>query len=259
MEYTDLVIFFATAIAAGALNSVAGGGTFLTFPVLIFGGLTPIQANVTSTVAVWPGTAASAWAYRRQWRQQKKMLPALAAISALGGALGAAVLLATPERVFAGLVPWLLLAATLIFTFGNKGPGVGDQGSGNRSLSFPTPDPRPPAPYFLQFAIAFYGGYFGAGIGILMLAALSLLGLTDIHQMNGLKNLFALCINVVATVYFMTAGLVEWPVAATMALGAISGGYGGAGLARRLGPIFVRKTVIAIGFAMTISLFIKQS
>ncbi|MCI0350947.1 MAG: sulfite exporter TauE/SafE family protein, partial [Acidobacteriales bacterium] len=109
-----------------------------------------------------------------------------------------------------------------------------------------------------QFGVAVYGGYFGAGIGILMLAALSLLGLTDIHQMNGLKNLFALCINVVATAYFMTAGLVEWPVAGTMALGAVSGGYGGAGLARRLGPRVVRQTVVAIGFAMTISLFIRQ-
>jgi uncharacterized membrane protein YfcA len=174
--------------------------------------------------------------------------------SIVGGIAGAVLLRQTPPGVFARLVPFLILFATILFML---------QATVQRWLRVHQHH-HDGAPWMagaaaFQFGVAVYGGYFGAGIGILMLAALSSLGLTDIHQMNGLKNLFALCINVVATAYFMLAGLVEWPVAATMALGAVSGGYGGAGLARKLGPTVVRRTVIAIGFAMTVSLFFKQS
>jgi uncharacterized membrane protein YfcA len=172
----------------------------------------------------------------------------------VGGIAGAVLLRQTPPGVFAKLVPFLILFATVLFmlqaTVQRYLRVHQHHHDGVRWLA---------GAVAFQLGVALYGGYFGAGIGILMLAALSLLGLTDIHQMNGLKNLFALCINVVASVYFMTAGLVEWPVAATMALGAVSGGYGGAGLARKVGPLVVRRTVIAIGFAMSISLFFKRS
>jgi len=248
------IAVFGAAFIAGIVNSVAGGGTLLTFPSLVWLGLSPIVANATSTAALWPGSLGGMWGYRHELRQTRTQLFFLIFPSIVGGIAGAVLLRQTPPGVFAKLVPFLILFATILFmlqaTVQRWLRVHQHQHDGARWLA---------GAAAFQFGVAVYGGYFGAGIGILMLAALSLLGLTDIHQMNGLKNLFALCINVVATVYFMTAGLVEWPVAATMALGAVSGGYGGAGLARKLGPIVVRRTVIAIGFAMTISLFFKQS
>ncbi len=175
--------------------------------------------------------------------------------SLMGGITGAILLKQTPPGVFARLVPFLILFATLLFAV---------QGTVQRWLRLHEIHRHELTHRWLvaaglfQFAVAVYGGYFGAGIGILMLAALSLLGLTEIHQMNGLKNLFAMCINAVAAFYFMAVGLVSWDIAAVMAVGAITSGYGGAGIARWLGPRVVRRTVIGIGLAMTISLLVKQ-
>ena len=253
MTLLQLMVVFGAAFVAGMINSVAGGGTLLTFPSLVWLGQSPIVANATSTAALWPGSLGGMWGYRRELRQARTQLYFLIFPSIVGGIAGAVLLRQTPPGVFAKLVPFLILFATILFmlqaTVQRWLRVHQHQHDGTRWLA---------GAAAFQFGVAVYGGYFGAGIGILMLAALSLLGLTDIHQMNGLKTLFALCINVVATIYFITAGLVELPVAATMALGAISGGYGGAGLARKLGPLVVRRTVIAIGFAMTISLFVKQ-
>lgn len=254
MTLLHWIAAFAAAFVAGMVNSVAGGGTLLTFPSLVWLGQSPIIANATSTAALWPGSLGGMWGYREELRQTKARLFFLMLPSVVGGVAGAVLLRQTPPGVFARLVPFLILFATILFmlqaTFQRWLRLHQQHHEGARWLA---------GAAVFQFCVAVYGGYFGAGIGILMLAALSLLGLTDIHQMNGLKNLFALCINVVATVYFMTAGLVELPVAAVMAVGAVSGGYGGAGLARKLGPVFVRRTVVAIGFAMTISLFVKKS
>jgi uncharacterized membrane protein YfcA len=195
------------------------------------------------------------WGYRRELRQTRTQLYFLIFPSVVGGIAGAVLLRPNAARSVrqARTFPYSVCNNS-IHAAGNCPALVAEL------HQHPTTDGARwlAGAAAFQFGVAVYGGYFGAGIGILMLAALSLLGLTDIHQMNGLKTLFALCINVVASIYFMMAGLVEWPVAATMALGAISGGYGGAGLARKLGPLVVRRTVIAIGFAMTISLFVKQ-
>jgi uncharacterized protein len=243
---------FASAFAAGAINSVAGGGTLLSFPTLIWLGLDSVAANATSTVAIWPGSLGGMWGYRKELKTADPRMLALTAPSLVGGIAGALLLRFTPPSIFDALVPFLILFATVLFMVQETVQRI-----------FKTGEARHESARWLagamlfQLFVALYGGYFGAGIGILMLAALSILGLTDIHQMNGLKNFFALCINGVAAIYFMVAHMVAWPYVLIMAVGAIAGGYGGAGLARRLGRAKVRALVIAIGFAMALSLFVK--
>jgi uncharacterized membrane protein YfcA len=255
MMISHWTLIFGASVLAGLINSVAGGGTLVTFPTLVWLGQPPIIANATNTAAIWPGSLGSLWGYRRELRSTKRQLYMLVIPSLVGGIIGAILLKHTPPGVFAKLVPFLILFATLLFTV---------QGTVQRWLRLHElhRDEVTPGWMFMaglfQFAVAVYGGYFGAGIGILMLAALSVLGLTEIHQMNGLKSLFAMCINAVAAFYFMASGLVAWNVAAVMAVGATTSAYGGAGIARRLDPRVVRRIVIGIGFAMTISLFLGQ-
>lgn len=237
---------FASAFAAGAINSVAGGGTLLSFPTLIWLGLNSVAANATSTFAIWPGSLGGMWGYRKELRTADRRMLALTVPSLAGGIIGALLLRFTPPSIFDAVVPFLILFATVLFMVQETVQRVfktGTMGLGG-AIAF-------------QFLVALYGGYFGAGIGILMLAALSILGLTDIHQMNGLKNFFALCINGVAAIYFMAAHMVEWPYVLVMAIGSIAGGYGGAGLARKMGRTAVRRVVVGIGFAMAVSLFVK--
>jgi uncharacterized membrane protein YfcA len=251
------VVVFVAAFIGGMVNSVAGGGTLLTFPALVWIGVDPIQANVTSTVALWPGSLSAMYGFRRELGDSRRWMLLLAPVSVVGGLVGAFLLLRTPSRVFASIVPYLILFATILFAAqepitrrlqANKGSET-RRGSGARWWIWAM---------LFQFAVAVYGGYFGAGIGILMLAALGLLGLTDIHQMNGLKNFFAVCINLVAASYFVLRGSVDWPYAAVMIVGAIAGGYGGAGLARKLGRRFVRRAVVAIGLAMAASFLFRR-
>jgi uncharacterized membrane protein YfcA len=237
---------FASAFGAGAINSVAGGGTLLSFPTLIWLGLNSVAANATSTVAIWPGAVGSMWGYRKELRSADPRMLALTVPSLIGGIAGALLLRFTPPAIFDALVPFLILFATILFMVQETVQGMFQKST--RWLG---------GAILFQFFVALYGGYFGAGIGILMLAALSILGLTDIHQMNGLKNFFALCINGVAAMYFIFAHMVEWPYVLVMAVGAIAGGIGGAGLARRMGRTAVRRVVVAIGFAMALSLFVK--
>ncbi len=243
---------FASAFAAGAINSVAGGGTLLTFPTLIWLGLNSVAANATSTVAIWPGSLGGMWGYRKELRTADPRMLALTVPSLIGGISGALLLRFTPPSIFDAVVPFLILFATVLFMVQETVQRMFKAGQARHASA------RWLAGAMLfQFFVALYGGYFGAGIGILMLAALSILGLTDIHQMNGLKNFFALCINGVAAIYFIFARMVEWPYVLIMAVGAIAGGYGGAGLARRLGRTVVRRVVIGIGFAMALALFVK--
>lgn len=237
-------VLFAAAAVAGIINSVAGGGTLVSFPALVFCGVPTVLANATSTVALLPGAASSLWAYRRQFAVQKRWAWRLGLPSLLGGLLGAVLLLKTGEVRFKALVPYLILFATVLFTF---------QPSVSRWL-------RLEAEVFqrshhgvvfalaFQFCVAIYGGYFGAGIGILMLAALGVLGQNNIHEMNALKVLLALLINAIAAFYFVGAGSVLWTEALTMAAGALAGGYAGARLALRLGPPLVRAFVSTVGF-----------
>ena len=252
MTPTHAALAFAAAFAAGAINSVAGGGTLVSFPTLVWLGLPGVTANATSTVAIWPGSLAGMAGYRREMRGAARRMLVLAAPSLAGGLLGALLLARTPPGVFERIVPYLILFATLLFML---------QESLQRR--FVTARPGHDSTRWLlgasvfQFGVALYGGYFGAGIGILMLAALGILGLTDVHQMNGLKNFFAACINGVAAVYFAVSGMVDWPFVLVMAAGAMSGGYLCAGVARRLGRTAVRRVVVGIGFAMALSLFVR--
>lgn len=254
MTLPHWILIFGASALAGMINSVAGGGTLVTFPTLVWLGQPPIIANATNTAALWPGSLGSLWGYRQDLKHLHQKLYILVVPSFIGGIAGAILLELTPPGLFSKLVPYLILFATLLFAF---------QGAVQRWLKLHEIHHHTITTRWLvgaclfQFGVALYGGYFGAGIGILMLAALSLLGLTDIHQMNGLKNLLAMCINAIAAFYFMAIGLVEWKIAAVMAVGAISSGYGGAGLARWLGPVVVRRIVIGIGLTMAISLFFR--
>lgn len=249
---TELLLC-AAAFLAGAINAVAGGGTFLVFPALIFAGVPPILANATSTMAVWPGTLASIVAYRREIKTQLHTLPSLFIISLLGGLAGAWVLLHTPEKLFTFLIPYLLLAATLLFAFGGT---IIEALREKLGFIHRHPTPVLCISAALQLGIAFYGGYFGAGIGILMLAMLQLRGLGNIHDMNGLKTLLGGAINGAAVATFILMGAIDWPKALFMMAAAIMGGYGGAALARRLPTTLVRGIVIAIGSGMTVYFFL---
>jgi uncharacterized protein len=243
------LILVGAAFAAGALNSVAGGGTFLTFPSLLLAGVPPIEANATSTVALWPGSAASAVAYREELAHERRVLLVLGAASIAGGLAGALLLIHTPQETFALLIPFLLLGATLIFAFGGR--------IAPRAQAAPPAAARLAAIGALQFGTAVYGGYFGAGIGFLMLASLALMGMQDIHAMNGLKVVLGMLINGVAIVAFVLAGLVVWPYALLMVAGAIAGGYGGARAAKRVPRAWVRSFVIAVGVALTAYFFLR--
>lgn len=248
MTFVEAGALFSAAAAGGALNSVAGGGSFFTFPTLLFFGVPPVQANATSAVALWPGSVASVGAYRRELAASRRMLVPISVISLAGGLLGANFLLATPQATFRALVPWLLLVATVVFAFGHRAVA---RLRGHRTL---------PAGVMLafQFAVSIYGGFFGGGMGILMLAAFAAAGMTNIHEMNGLKNWLAVCINGIAVVTFVIAGAVYWPQAAVALTGAIVGGYGGASLARRIDPSRVRAFVIVVGAALTGYFFVKS-
>jgi uncharacterized protein len=253
MNIWQEMVIFAAAFMAGMINSVAGGGTLLSFPALIWVGRDPIIANTTSTVALWPGSFGGLVGFRRELRQSKRWVFWLGVPSLVGGALGAFLLLQTPSKTFSAIVPYLILGATLL---------MAAQEQITKRLRLSSPE-RPRRAWWMgalifKFLVGVYGGYFGAGIGILMLAALGLLGLTDIHEMNGLKNLFALFINGIAALYFIVSGAVIWIDVLVMAMAAIAGGYFAAGVARRLGRPFVRRLVIFIGMAMAVSLFFRR-
>ncbi len=243
---------FAAAVVGGMLNSVAGGGSFVTFPTLLLSGIAPVTANATSAVALWPGSMASAVAYRREIESFGRMAIAFGAASFVGGIAGALLLLRTPHTTFVALVPWLLLVATLFFSAGGRITArLRDRPAGAAHGSLATGA-------LLQLAIAVYGGYFGGGMGILMLAVFSAQGMTNIHAMNGLKNLLATIINGVAVIAFLIAGAVAWGPAVVMVIGAIGGGYGGASVARRLDPILVKRVVLVIAWGMTGYFFWKM-
>jgi uncharacterized protein len=243
----DLVLFLA-AFAAGALNAVAGGGSFITFPAMvILGGMNSIVANATSTLALCPGSFAAMAAYRRDIKgiARQVHLPSFFGVSLTGGLLGAALLLHTPAQAFDTIVPWLLLFATCLFAFGKPLSEALRQRVRLGAFSLA----------LIQGAIAIYGGYFGGGIGFLILASLSVFGLDDIHAMNGLKTLAAGALNAVATLTFITAGIIDWRVAAIMLPGALLGGYGGGALARRLPQAWLRRFILLTASGITAYFF----
>jgi uncharacterized membrane protein YfcA len=239
------VLVFAAAFAAGSINSVAGGGTLVTFPTLLWLGMSSKLANGTSTVALWPGSVAGAWGFRRELNEADPRLLSLLVPSVIGGTFGAILLVRTPTEIFDRLIPFLILFATCLFMAQEP-----IQRRFNLAQAHHARSHWLSWTMVFQFLVGLYGGYFGAGIGILMLAALSLIGHTDIHQMNGVKNLLATCINGIAAGLFIYNGLVIWEDAMVMMLGAILGGISGANLARRAGRQAVRRTVILLGFVM---------
>jgi uncharacterized protein len=251
-----LLTFLAAAIG-GAINSIAGGGTLVTFPAIVWLGVAPISANATSTVALWPGSIGSIWAYRGELADAREWLIWFTLPSLAGGIVGAFLLLHTSASRFDEIVPFLVLGATLLFVLQRPIARRLSRKAADRpeAVTLPRPSWR-----FLaaQFAVAVYGGYFGAGIGILMLATLGAMGFANIHRMNGLKNWGGLCINAVAAITFAASGIVNWPVALAMAAGGLAGGYGGARLALRVGQKWVRRAVVVIGFSAFVWLMLVR-
>jgi uncharacterized membrane protein YfcA len=248
----NVAAIVAASALAGAINAVAGGGTLVSFPALLWAGLSPIVANATSTVGLLPGTAGSIWGYRREVRAARRSLPWVIAPSLAGGAAGALLLLRTPPAIFANLVPFLILGATAVLLFQSRiraRAAAAGAGAGARSPSAG----RRWAVAVFQLLIATYGGYFGAGIGILMLATLGLLRLGTIHEANGVKTVATACTNGIAVALFIASGAVDWRVAGIMIAGSSLGGYFGADAARRLGERAVRRIVVAIGLAAAIA------
>jgi uncharacterized protein len=250
----DLAALVAAGAGAGVMNALAGGGTLLSFPTLVLLGVPAKIANATSTVALVPGALASFAGYWPEARSHRRWLTVLLLPSLIGGALGSLLLLLTPERTFARLAPWLVLFATALFAWQSRGgPAAGGDEPpdpalrGSRSLAV-----------LAQLGVAVYGGYFGAGIGILMLAILAALGLTNIHAMNGLKNFFGTCINGVAAAVFLMSGAVDWRAGLPLLVGAVAGGYAGARFGRFIGRDRARRAVIAVGVLVTALLLIQQ-
>lgn len=242
------LILLAAAFLAGAMNAVAGGGSFLTLPALIYAGVPPVAANATGTVALLPGYASGVYGYRQDLTPVGTLsLPLLSAVSLVGGLVGAGLLLVTPDSVFRGIVPWLLLLATGLFAFGNmlaqRMRSLGLHGNG--------------AMLGTLFAVSVYGGYFNGGLGILLLAQLSLFGMTDLNAMNGLKNLFSAVLTAIAVVAYAAGGAVEWPKALLMVVAAVAGGYVGARLGRKIPKPILRTGIIAVGLVMSAVFFLK--
>jgi uncharacterized protein len=243
----DLLLLFLAGFVTGVMNAIAGGGSFIAFPALLLVGLPVIPANVTTTVSTVPGQFASVWAYRHDIRAATKFdIRMLLAVSVVGGLIGALILLATPSAVFAGVLPWLMLLTTAIFAFGNFATQT--------LLQRFTLDMR--GVLAAQFFIAIYGGYFGAGIGFMMLAALTLYGMRDIHAMNGLKLVLALCMTVVSSVAFALSGKVYWTEALVMCVATLIGGYAGALGAKRMKPELIKLFIVALGAVLTVYFFI---
>jgi uncharacterized protein len=253
LSITVAIILFLAGAIGGALNSVVGGATFIIFPALLFAGVPPVGANATSSVVVWPAALASVAAYRQDITLPRQLLLALGLASLAGGAVGAWLLLHTPSAAFVQLIPWLLLFASTLFSLGgvinsrlgSGGPGV--HGSGKAVLGVAA----------AQFVISIYGGYFGAGMGILMLAAYAVGGVGNINAMNGLRSALGLLINGVAIAWFIVARAIVWRPAVVMALGATITGYSGAAIARRVEPRKVKQLVMAVAWGMTVYFFLK--
>ncbi len=244
----DCLVLALAAFLAGILNTIAGGGTFLTFPALVYVGIPPVAANATSAVAVFPGYLGGAAGFRRELRSFARAdLLKVVAVTGIGGLTGSLLLLMSSNAAFSAVVPFLLLAATLVFAFGDRIQawardnrlGVQPHGSIGAIL------------------VAIYGGYFNGGLGVVLLALFSLWGMTDINAMNGLKNGLSFVLSAISVATFAAAGIVAWPQAVVMMLAAVVGGYLGAPIARALPARFVRGLVIGVGAAMSAIFFAR--
>lgn len=247
MQGAQLLLPGVAAFAAGAMNSVAGGGSFLSFPALVFAGVGPISANATNNAAMWVGTIGSARGYREEIVEHRALLLPMIVTSVVGSLIGACLLLATPQHFFERLIPWLLLFATVAFALSPR--------LTRRRRAAPGHAPWQIA---VQFAVAIYGGYFGAGMGILMLAVLGFSGLPSFNAQNAVKNVLSVSINGVALIPFVIARIVDWRFAVPMAIVALFGGYFGARFFRRVPAPLSRALVVSIGLVMTIVFFVRN-
>lgn len=253
MSVIEILVLTAAATAAGAINAVAGGGTLVTFPALLLFGTAPIAANATSTLALVIGTAGSIFGFRNQMALVKHWLIRFMPVSLAGGLVGGILLTRTSNAAFAKLVPFLILFATILFLV----QGVVRR-LARKEATEHAGAPSVGVALAFQFAVAVYGGYFGAGAGILMLAALGFLGLTDIHEMNAVKNVLSSTINVVAAAWFVASGLIVWPKMAVMTLGALVGYWCGAHFSQRIPQQYVRHLITTIGLVAAAFTFWKQ-
>lgn len=252
MEAWQLPIVFVTGFVAGCVNAVAGGGSVISFPVLVYLGIGPVVANATNAVALWPGVVSATVGYRGEFKGGSTRYLWLIVPSLIGGVAGAVILLHTPEGIFETAAPYLVLFATLLL--------AGQDALARLRRREPEVGKSPRwwlVALLTQLVISIYGGYFGAGIGILMLATLGLLGFTNIHQMNGLKTTGAVVINGAALVYFVAAGIVLWWVVVAMGVGSIAGGFLASKAAYKIGRETVKRSVVVIGMAMAGALLLR--
>lgn len=252
MNLPNAIFLFVAGMIGGAMNAVAGGGSFITFPAMLFTGIAPIPANASNTFSLWFGTAVSGGAYRNHLKMPRRVLIPLLIMSLLGGVAGALLLIKTPVRTFLHLIPWLMLGATLLFTFGKHLSGR----LSTRISHAPSSGAVLGASIF-ELLVAIYGGYFGGGIGIMNLAMFAALGMTDIHEMNALKLVLVTVINGVATATFVITGAIVWPQALVTLAGAVLGGYTVAHFAQKLPHRLVRGIIICTGFGMTAYFLLK--
>ena len=252
MNFHNAIFLFFAGALGGAINAVAGGGSFVAFPALMFTGVAPVSANATNTLALWVGVTASGGAYRNRLSISRRVMIPLILTSVIGGLAGAFLLIKTPAQTFLKVMPWLMLGATLLFAFGKHLTGriaAGISSDASRGAIA--------GASVFELVVAIYGGYFGGGIGIMNLAMLAAMGMTDIHDMNALKVVLGGVINGVATATFVITGAIVWPQAIVMTLGAILGGYFGAHYAQKLPQSWIRVFVILVGAAMTVYFFVK--
>jgi uncharacterized protein len=246
----NAVLLFFAALLGGTLNAVAGGGSFIAFPTLLFTGVPAVPANATNTVALWTGLTFSGGAFRHHLKVQRRVLWSLVGVSLAGGVFGALLLLRTPGQTFLKILPWLMLFAVLLFIFGPR------LTRNVRVVQAPTGKAIVAASFF-QFLVAIYGGYFGGGMGFVILAMLTAFGMADIHEMNAFKIVLSSATNGIAVVIFIVRHAVYWPQALVMIIGAALGGYFGAHYSLRLPRMWVRWFVIAVGVGMTIYFFVR--
>ena len=250
MTTIEIIMLFATAFFAGIANSIAGGGSFLTFPALVFAGVPTIAANATSAVAVFPGYLTGALGFMKELKiYPKGQFALLIFISALGGILGSLLLLITPVSVFSFIIPWLLGFATLMFAFGNLISKWAKNTTGNTGFKGS----------LATLIVCIYGGYFNGGLGIVLLALFSTLGMRDINLMNGLKNGMSFALSFASVITFGLAGIIYWPQAILMMVGATIGGYCGAIVARKLTAKVIKTIIVAIGSIMTFIFYLMSN
>ena len=258
-QLSHYFVIVLAGFGAGALNAVAGGGTFLSFPALLATGMPPIMANASNSVALWPGSLAAAWAFRVELWRFRRILPGLSVLALAGGVGGGLLLLSISNALFTHLIPWLLLLATLVFAYSQQISLWVHKRS-------PTSSTEPGAQgakkigiggYCFQLLVSIYGGFFGAGMGILMLAALAIQGFADLHEVNALKNWLSALIYSVTVLTFILAGAISWPHTLVMLVAATIGGYGGARLARRIPAIWLKRFIVSVGGLLAIYYFYK--